>query len=388
MIKYLDNAATTWPKPEAVLSEISRFFLEVGASPGRSGHRRSLDAARILYNTRESIASLFNAPDPMRIIFTLNTTHGINLILRGLLKTGDHVITSSMEHNSILRPLRQLEQEGIELTVLPCSPEGFLSPGDVAGAVKKNTVLVALIHASNVTGTIMPVKEIGEIAKDKGLLFLLDAAQTAGCFPIDMEELSVDFLCFTGHKALYGPTGTGGFVLGRNVSPDRVSLLFCGGTGSLSEQEVHPQFLPDKFESGTPNICGLAGLRAGVEWIRQRGVGSIREHEQNLTEKLIHGLLEIPGIVIPGPRKAAERTGVVSFGIAGKDPAEIGLKLDEEWGILSRVGLHCAPAAHKTLGTCPNGLVRLSLGAFTTKEDIDYATMAVSNIAKEAGRIE
>ncbi len=383
---YFDNAATTWPKPPCVAEAMVRFMNEVGTNPGRSGHRLSVEAARVVYAAREAVATLFNVSDPLRVVFGANATEALNLALRGLLRPGDHVITSSMEHNSVMRPLRQLEREGVELTVVPCSPEGFLDPADILAAVRPNTVLVALNHASNVTGTILPVAEVGRALRRRpqgSPLLLVDAAQTGGAYPVDVETDCIDLLAFTGHKSLYGPTGTGGLIVGERVDVKWMMPLKRGGTGSRSEREEQPDFLPDVYESGTLNVVGLAGLEAGVRWVLGQGVEAIRTHEAMLTQRLIDGLCAIPGVTVYGGLDAARQTATVSFNIAGKEPSEVGQRLDEEYAIMCRVGLHCAPAAHKTLGTYPDGTVRLGLGAFNTEEEVDAALRAVRALAAE-----
>ncbi len=381
---YLDNAATSWPKPPGVAQAMVRFLEEVGANPGRAGHRRAVEAGRIVYAAREAVAELFGVPDPLRVVFAANVTQALNLALRGLLGPGDHVITSSIEHNSVMRPLRALERQGVGLTVVRCSPQGFLDPADVERAVHPRTALIALNHASNVVGSLQPVAEVGAIARRHGALLLLDAAQTGGALPLNMEAEHVDLLAFTGHKSLYGPMGTGGLVIGERVAVERLEPLILGGTGSLSEREEQPSFLPDRYESGTPNVVGLAGLEAGVRWVLARGVASIRHHEQQLTQRLLDGLRAIPGVTVYGAHDAARQVAVVAFNIAGISPAAAGLRLDEEYGILCRVGLHCSPAAHRTLGTFPEGTIRFALGAFTTADEVERAIAAVENLAQEA----
>jgi cysteine desulfurase / selenocysteine lyase len=379
---YFDNAATTWPKPSCVPDALVQFFHETGANPGRSGHRLSVKAARVVYDAREAVAELFNAPDPFRVVFSHNATAALNQAIHGLLRPGDHVITSSVEHNSVMRPLRVQEERGVRISVVPCAPDGQLEPEKIEQAIQPNTTLIALTHASNVTGTILPVDQVGQIARQNGVLLLCDAAQTAGVYPIDMQAGAIDLLAFTGHKGLYGPTGTGGLVLGERVDLGRLEPLMQGGTGSRSEQERQPDFLPDRYESGTCNAAGLAGLGAGVRWLMERGVEAVWSHEAGLCERLLEGLADIRGVTIYGPLDPAARTAVVSFNIAGVEPSEAGLTLDEEYGILCRVGLHCAPAAHHTIGSFPRGAVRFSLGAFNTLSEVETGLKAVSAIAK------
>ena len=381
---YFDNAATSWPKPPGVAEAMVRFLNNVGANPGRSAHRLAVEAGRIVYNAREAVAELFNAPDPLRVVFGSNATEALNLALRGLLRPGDHVITSSMEHNSVMRPLRALERQGVEVTVVQCSPAGFLNPSDVEAAIRLNTAMIALNHASNVVGTLLPVAEVGRIARRHGLLLLVDAAQTGGAYPIDVQAEFVDLLAFTGHKSLYGPMGTGGLIVGERVNVDRLEPLKRGGTGSRSEYEEQPDFLPDLCESGTLNVVGLAGLEAGIRWVLKRGVDAIRAYEVELAQWLIAGLRDIPGVTIYGGLDANRQTATVSFNVIGMEPSEVGFRLDEEHGIMCRVGLHCAPAAHKTMGTFPAGAVRFGLGVFNTLEEINAALAAVESLAQEA----
>jgi len=380
---YLDNAATSWPKPPGVAQSMCHFLDDVGANPGRSGHRMSIQAARIVYAAREAIAALFGAPDPLKVIFGLNITDSLNLALHGLLKPGDHVITSSMEHNAVMRPLNDLQSQGITYTRLACQADGTLEPGLVEKAIQPNTRLVVLNQASNVCGTLLPVREVGQIARHKNLLFLVDTAQSAGAMPVDMETDQIDLLAFTGHKSLYGPMGTGGLVIGERVDPSTLSTIRQGGTGSRSEREVQPEFCPDRFESGTPNAVGLAGLLAALEWLQERGVASIQAHKQKLCAALLEGLLNIPGVTVYGPHDAARQTATIGFNLQGIEPSTVGLRLDEEYNILCRVGLHCAPAAHHTLGTFPDGCVRFGLGAFNTLDDAQQAVAAVHQLAGE-----
>jgi cysteine desulfurase/selenocysteine lyase len=380
---YFDNAATSWPKPPEVKKAMVKFMEEIGANPGRSGHLLSIEAARILYETREAFSTLFRVKDPSRIVFTLNATESINLALKGLLRPGDHIITSSMEHNSVMRPLRYLEKKGVELSILPCSSNGTLNPQDAERKIKSNTKMIILNHASNVTGTLLPIKEVGLIARNHNLLFLVDAAQTAGAYPIDMETEKIDLLAFTGHKSLYGPQGTGGLVIGERIEEKEMIPLKQGGTGSRSEFEEQPDFLPDRFESGTPNGVGIAGLLSGIQFVLEKGTEHIRQYENNLIEKLINGLEEIPQIKLYGSENKEERMATLSFNIAQLSPSNVSFYLEKEFGILCRPGLHCAPSAHKTIGTFPEGTVRFSLSYFNTEEEVDRAIDALNSIAKE-----
>jgi len=357
---------------------------EIGANAGRSGHRLAVEAGHIVYEAREAVADLFNAPDPLRIVFGLNVTEAMNLALRGYLRPGDHVITSSMEHNAVMRPLRQLEREGVALTVLPCSLAGFLDPAAIEPAVRPNTAMIVLNHASNIVGSLLPIAEAGRIARDHGALLAVDTAQTAGAYPIDVAADGVDLLGFTGHKGLYGPMGSGGLIVGDRVDVERLAPLKRGGTGSNSEREEQPGFLPDKYESGTANVVGLAGLAAGVRFVLANGVKTIRAHEVALTQRLIAGLQSISNVTVYGGLDAELQTATVSFNVAGRLPSDVGLRLDEEFDILCRVGLHCAPTAHKTIGTFPTGAVRFGLSYFNTAEEVDRALTAVTVIARSA----
>jgi cysteine desulfurase / selenocysteine lyase len=382
-VVYLDHAATSMPKPPGVAEAMLTFLNEVGANPGRSGHRRSVEAARIVYAAREALAELFGAPDPLRVVFGLNVTEALNLALQGLLRSGDHVITSSMEHNSVMRPLRTLEQMGVAVSVLSCSQQGFLDPQDIERAIQPNTTLVMLTHASNVSGTLLPVEQVGALCRRHGLLLLTDEAQTGGALPVNMQAAQIDLLAFTGHKSLYGPMGTGGLILGERVDLERLRPLKQGGTGSRSELETQPAFLPDRYESGTPNAVGLAGLNAAVRWLLKTGLSDVRAHETALCQRLLDGLAAIPRVVVYGPCDVTRQTATVSFNLTGLEPSEVGLRLDEEFGVLCRVGLHCAPAAHRTLQTFPVGTVRFSLGMFNTPDEVDWALEAVNHISRE-----
>jgi cysteine desulfurase/selenocysteine lyase len=377
---YMDYAATSWPKPSTVIEAMRAFLEEAGGNPGRSGHKLSIEAGRTVYETRECVAELFNAPDPLRVILLPNVTYALNLAIQGYLHPGDHVVTTSIEHNSVMRPLRALERRGLALTVVPCASDGLLNPSDAQAAMRPNTRLVVMNHASNVMGAITPVAEMARIAHAAGALLLLDAAQTAGALPIDMQALDVDLLAFTGHKGLQGPTGTGGLILADSVDEDQIEPLARGGTGSNSEFEEQPNMLPDKFESGTCNSVGIAGLGAGIRFVMERGIEAIRAHELALTRALLNGLNVIPGLTVYGPAQPEQRTAVVSFTAEGWRVSDVGFQLDEEYEILCRVGLHCAPAAHRTIGTFPEGTVRLAPGPLATQDDIVATIAAVERI--------
>jgi cysteine desulfurase family protein len=372
---YLDNAATSYPKPESVYQAVMHAMREIGASPGRGGHRRSLEAGRIMFQARETAAALFAAPDSSRIIFTHSATEAINMALRGTLVPGDHVITSSMEHNSLARPLHLLEKQGVvELTIVQAGPDGLVNPVDVRRALTPRTRMIAIGHVSNVSGTIQPVDLVSAIAREAGALFLLDAAQSAGSVSIDVVSSGIDLLAVPGHKGLYGPQGTGMLYVDSTVA---LTPLLAGGTGTNSTSEDQPVEMPEGFEAGTHNLPGIAGLKAGMEFVREQGVAAIGEHERGLVSYAIEMLRGLPQVMLYCPANPSLRAAVLSFTIAGKDSAAIAFELDRRFDIAVRAGLHCAPRAHRTLGTFPGGTVRMSPGWFTTREEIAVFVDAV-----------
>jgi len=381
-IIYFDNAATSWPKPPETIAAMQNYLQNIGGSPGRSGHRLSIEAARIIFAAREKLAELFNIPDPLRIVLTKNATEALNIAIFGLLKPGDHVITSGMEHNSVMRPLRLMEARGVRITVIPCDKTGLLDPAQIAGAIEKNTKAIFITHASNVTGTVLPVADIGRIARDHDLVLCVDAAQTAGSYPIDVLDMNIDLLAFTGHKSLLGPSGTGGLYIREGLEKN-ITPLCVGGTGSRSEMEAQPDFMPDRYEAGTPNTAGFAGLRAGVEFVLSRGLDEIKSKEENLTKVFIEGIGNLPGITLYGQTSVDQRIPVVSFNIDGMDPAAVAWEIDERFKIMSRSGLQCAPAAHKTIGTYPVGTVRFSFSYFNTGEQVIQSIEALEQISRE-----
>jgi cysteine desulfurase family protein len=378
---YFDNAATSWPKPDCVHEAMSAYMRDVGANPGRSGHRLANEAERLRLDAREALAGLLGISDPMRVVFTLNATEALNIVIRGLLPPGAHVVTTSMEHNSVMRPMRAAEQHGASVSIVPCHNDGTVSPSDIEGSISPDTRLIVVNHASNVCGTVLPIDQIGTIARRHGIPFLVDAAQTTGCWPANLASDRIDLLAFTGHKALLGPSGTGGLAICDAFDISLLPPLMSGGTGSQSERETHPDFLPDKYESGTPNVVGLAGLGAALRYVRERGVSLIRQHERSLTKRLITGLRSIPGARVSGTGDPDQQTATVSFTIDGTSCSELAHVLDERFGILCRPGLHCAPQAHRTLGTFPEGTVRFSLGLFNTEAEVDRALQAVTDLA-------
>lgn len=377
---YLDNAATTWPKPEGVAERIREFLTVAGGNSGRGGHAFALQASRIIFRVREDLAHFFGVDDPTCVIFTQNTTQALNQALFGYLNPGDHVITSSLEHNAVSRPLRVLAQRGVEVTEIAVQTEKEFPWEDYKKAFTKKTKLVVSLHASNVTGTVLPIERIGKIARAKGALHLVDAAQTAGIFPLDFSRLPVDMLAFPGHKGLLGPQGTGGLILRPEIT---LRPLIYGGTGSLSESDQQPDFLPDALESGTLNGVGIAGLGAGIEYLKIQGIDNVRKREQALCRRLITGLNSIPGVQIYGGRDTESKAPIVAFNIGKLDSTEVGYVLDQEYGVIARAGLHCAPHAHISLGTIRQGAVRLSPSHYNTDEEIDLTLGAISEISKK-----
>lgn len=377
---YLDNAATTFPKPEEVYDRVNEVMRVYGANPGRSGHSMALEAGRIIYNARETVARFFNIKNPMQVVFTSNATDALNMGIKGVLRQGDHAITSSMEHNSVLRPLKALEKKGIiELTVVNCNECGELEVENIENAIQENTKLIVTTHASNVTGTIFPIAEIGKLANSRDILYMVDAAQTAGVYDIDVEEIGLDLLAFAGHKSLLGPQGTGGLYVKEGLELDTIKE---GGTGSKSESLYQPEMMPDRLESGTPNTPGIAGLAAGIEFIENYGIDKIRAHEEELTKHFIEQMREIEQVKVYGPEDFAKRAPVVSINIGDEDSSEIGYIMDEAFGVGIRPGLHCAPLAHQTIGSFEQGTVRFSFGLFTKKEELESAIVGIREIVK------
>lgn len=382
---YLDNAATSFPKPEPVYRGMDAFVRASAANPGRGGHRRAVEAEGMINDTRRLLARLFGVPRPERIVFGHNATDGLNMAIKGVLRPGDHAITSVLEHNSVSRPLNRLEQDGvIALTRVEATAGHLIDPDDVARAFRPNTRLVALTQASNVTGTIQPIEDIGRIARERGALLLVDAAQSAGVVSIDCERDGIDLLAFTGHKGLLGPTGTGGLVVGERAE---VRTWREGGTGGDSTRPVQPEEFPHRLEGGTPNVFGIAGLREGVRLLLERGVEAVLEHERGLVKIFLEALERPERLAWYGAdraiadRNGGGRVGLVSVNLSGFAPAEAGAILDEQFDIAVRPGLHCAPYAHRHLGTFPNGTVRLSVGLLTTADDMRRAAAAFDEIS-------
>jgi cysteine desulfurase family protein len=376
---YLDNAATSWPKPDRVIRAMERFLLEAGGNPGRSGHRRALESERAVREARARAARLIGAESPERVVFTLNGTDALNIAIHGLdLQPGAHVVTSELEHNSVARPLSSLQRRGVSVSPARANGAGIVEPDEILRLIGPGTKLLALTHCSNVIGEVAPAEEYGRIARDRGILFLLDAAQTAGVVELDVRKIGADLVAFPGHKNLLGPMGTGVLYVrpGLDLNPLRE-----GGTGVDSASQSHPGSMPFRLEAGTANAIGLAGLAAGLAFLEERGVGKIREHENRLALRFIERVRENPRVKVHSGKRPEEQIGPVSVSLAGGSPEEVGALLDEKYGIACRAGLHCAPGAHRHLGTFPEGCLRFSFGIFNTQEEADAAARAVEELS-------
>lgn len=380
---YFDNGATSYPKAPGVAQAVVDYIENVGANIGRGTYQRTYAAGSVLQQTRERIAQLFHYENEMNVVFTSNITHSLNLLIKGLLNRGDHVLVSSMEHNAVMRPLFSMCENGIEFDRVQCNLDGTLDPSLLEKQIKPNTRLVLMTHASNVCGTLLPIEQIGKICSDKGIFFVIDAAQTAGVMELDFHKLHLNGLAFTGHKGLLGPQGIGGLVLDDTLAVS-IRPYIEGGTGSRSESEHQPDFMPDKFESGTLNLPGIYGLHASLGYLNTKGLDQILAHELLLTDSFLQLAQELPGTRIIGLTGVQNRTSVVSldFTSSAMDNSEVAFQLDTEYNIMTRVGLHCAPSAHKTLGTFPQGTVRFSFGQFNTLEQIDYCINALQKILR------
>ena len=373
---YLDNAATTLHKPEGVAEAMTTALTSMGNS-GRGAHEATLDASRMIYGTREKLAELFHISDPMRIAFTCNATESLNIAIQGILQPGDHVITSVCEHNSVLRPVYQMAKRGVTYNMLPADKKGVIQYDQLTSLLKKETKAIVITHASNLTGNVTDLKKVSDFAKKNGLLLIVDASQTAGCIPIDVQELGIDVLCFTGHKGLMGPQGTGGIYVREGI---KIAPLKVGGSGVKSFDKEHPDTMPTALEAGTLNGPGIAGLGASVSWLLKQGVEQIHEKEVSLARRFLKGIAEIPDITIYGDVDSQMRTAIVSLNLGDVDSAEISDWLWEDYGIAVRAGAHCAPLMHKTLGTEQQGAVRFSFSCFNTEEEVDAAIRALKEL--------
>jgi cysteine desulfurase family protein len=377
---YLDNAATSWPKPAEVYDAVDRWQRENGAPFGRGVYDSASATDRLVHDARRAVATLLGVDNPSRIVFTLNGTDALHLAIQGLIKPGDHVVTTVVEHNSVLRPLRQLESRGVATTHVGCDGDGVVAASDVIKALNSKTKFVVVAHASNVTGALQPVAEIGAELRKRGVTFIVDAAQTLGELPFTAEELSCDLLAAPGHKGLLGPLGTGVLYVRPGIE-ERLASIRTGGTGSQSSSTLQPKTMPDKFEAGNLNVPGIVGLGAGVRWLLDRGISHVREHALQLTTQLLDGLLKLPGVRVLGPREASRRVGLVSLTIEGYDPQEAAAVLATSFGIEARAGLHCSPLMHKALGTdAGGGTLRLSLGPLNTTDHVDAALAALGQL--------
>ena len=378
---YLDNASTSFPKAPTVATAMSDYITNRGININRGSYALAYDVEDIIYTTRQRLNTLFNGHDPSHVIFTQNVTMSLNIVIKGLLKAGDHVLVSSMEHNAVMRPLTQLLDKDITFDTIPCDSTGYIQMESIEPLIRPNTVALIINHASNVCGTIQPLESIGPICKAHNLQFIVDTAQTAGVIPIDVKACHIDALCFTGHKGLLGPQGIGGIILTKEMAQTLVPLI-AGGTGSFSHLETMPTHMPDAFEAGTLNLPGIIGLNEGLSYIESQRMENIHNHELALTQAFLEGLQSIDVVNIIGKQDIQDRTAVVSITIDSMDPASIAYELESAYHIMTRVGLHCAPRAHQTLGTYPEGTVRFSFGYANTLKDVESALSALQRIAK------
>ena len=378
---YLDQAATSWPKPPEVLQAVERFFTQVGCNVNRGGYAAAYTAAEVVLETRERLCRLFGFDKPAQVIFTAGVTASLNQLLKGLLRPGDHLLVSALEHNAVMRPLAQLVEQGVSFDRLPAGPDGRL-PEDLEGALepllRPNTRMLVVTHASNVCGVLLPLARLGAFCRAHGLWFVVDAAQTGGVEPIHMGAMGIDALAFAGHKGLLGPQGLGGFLVRRELA-ERMEPLIAGGTGSFSHLERMPDQLPDRFEAGTLNLPGIFGLHAALGWLERTGIDAVRQREQQLLERLLSQLDGLPGLRLLGPRDPAQRTAVAALDFPGRDNGEVAFQLDQA-GIMVRCGLHCAPNAHRVLGSYPQGAVRLSAGWYNTPQEMDYTAQVIKRL--------
>lgn len=377
---YLDSAATSYHKPDGVARAVAEAISHMG-NPGRGAHEASLDASRVVYGTREKMAELFGAEEASQIVFTANSTESLNIAIQGLVDPGDHVITTVMEHNSVLRPLYLCQQRGVSLTILPFSAAGTVTPEAIEAVIRSNTRMIVCTHGSNLTGDLNDLEAIGRVCKKHHLLFVVDASQTAGVFPIQMDSMNIDVLCFTGHKSLMGPQGTGGMCVRKGV---RIRPLLVGGSGIDSYSKIHPQVMPTALEAGTLNAHGIAGLSAALDFIKKVTPDVIRQREEELTRRFVCQIKSIPGVKLYGNYEQFPRAPILSLNILDYDSGEIADVLAQDYGIMTRAGAHCAPLMHEALGTKSQGAVRFSFSYFNTEEEIDQAANAIRELAEEA----
>nr|WP_295574815.1 aminotransferase class V-fold PLP-dependent enzyme [uncultured Intestinibacter sp.] len=375
---YLDNAATSFPKPKEVADAVYDFMINNGTSSGRGSYKKAMQSDYIVYECRKLIGNLFNFDDPKKVVFTSNVTDSLNIAIRGILKENDHVITSSLEHNAVWRCLKTLEKDiNIKIDTVECSKDGITNPEDIKKYIRKDTALIVFTQASNVLGTIQPVKEIGKIARENNIVFLVDAAQSAGAMKIDIKEDNIDILAFTGHKSLLGPMGTGGLIINTDID---IKPLKAGGTGGDSAYEYQPDYYPNHLETGTSNVSGIAGLRAAIKFLNKEGIDNIHNKEKKLTKYALQRLETVKDIEIYGPKDCEKILSVISFNIKNKRPEDISTILDQKYDIMLRSGLHCAPTAHSIINTKDRGSLRIGIGYFNTKDDIDKLVEALNNL--------
>ena len=375
---YLDNAATSFPKPKEVATAVYDFMVNNGTSSGRGSYKKAMQSDYIVYECRKLIGKLFNFDNPKKVVFTSNVTDSLNIAMRGILKENDHVITSSLEHNAVWRCLKTLERDiNIKIDTVECSKDGITNPQDIKKYIKKDTALIVFTQASNVLGTIQPIREIGAIAREHNIPFLVDSAQSAGAMKIDVKEDNIDILAFTGHKSLLGPMGTGGLIINTNID---IKPLKAGGTGGDSAYEYQPDYYPNHLETGTSNVSGIAGLREAIKFLNKEGIENIHNKEKELTKYALEKLETVKDIEIYGPKDCEKMLSVISFNIKDKRPEDVGSILDQKYDIMLRAGLHCAPTAHSVIGTKDRGTLRIGLGYFNEKEDIDKLVEALNNL--------
>ena len=375
---YLDNAATSFPKPKEVADAVYDFMINNGTSSGRGSYKKAMQSDYIVYECRKLIGNLFNFDDPKKVVFTSNVTDSLNIAIRGILKENDHVITSSLEHNAVWRCLKTLEKDiNIKIDTVECSKDGITNPEDIKKYIRKDTALIVFTQASNVLGTIQPIKEIGKIARENKIVFLVDAAQSAGAMKIDIKEDNIDILAFTGHKSLLGPMGTGGLIINTDID---IKPLKAGGTGGDSAYEYQPDYYPNHLETGTSNVSGIAGLRAAIKFLNREGIDNIHKKEKELTKYALQRLETVKDIEIYGPKDCEKILSVISFNIKNKRPEDISTILDQKYDIMLRAGLHCAPTAHSVINTKDRGSLRIGIGYFNTKDDIDKLVEALNNL--------
>lgn len=375
---YLDNAATSFPKPKEVADAVYDFMINNGTSSGRGSYKKAMQSDYIVYECRKLIGNLFNFDDPKKVVFTSNVTNSLNIAIRGILKENDHVITSSLEHNAVWRCLKTLEKDiNIKIDTVECSKDGITNPEDIKKYIRKDTALIVFTQASNVLGTIQPIKEIGKIARENKIVFLVDAAQSAGAMKIDIKEDNIDILAFTGHKSLLGPMGTGGLIINTDID---IKPLKAGGTGGDSAYEYQPDYYPNHLETGTSNVSGIAGLRAAIKFLNREGIDNIHNKEKELTKYALQRLETVKDIEVYGPKDCEKILSVISFNIKNKRPEDISTILDQKYDIMLRAGLHCAPTAHSVINTKDRGSLRIGIGYFNTKDDIDKLVEALNNL--------